>query len=35
MEIQAEYLGKARDFVDRRQISTPTIERALDLWERV
>ena len=34
LEIQAEYLGKARDYVDRRQISTPTIERALDLWER-
>src|SRR5690349_21951655 len=34
LEIQAEYLAKARDFVDRRQISTPTIERALDLWER-
>ena len=29
LEIQAEYLGKARDYVDRRQISTPTIERAL------
>ena len=25
---------KARDFVDRREISTPIIERALDLWER-
>src|SRR6187397_3034677 len=34
LEIQAEYLGKARDFVDRRGISTPTIERTLDLWER-
>src|SRR6478672_5860745 len=34
LEIQQEYLGKARDYVDRRQISTPTIERALDLWER-
>ena len=34
LEIQAEYLGKARDFVDRRQISTPLIEQALDLWER-
>ena len=34
LEIQAEYLRKARDFVDRREISTPVIERALDLWER-
>ena len=34
LEIQGEYLGKARDFVDRRGISTPTIEMALDLWER-
>jgi proteasome accessory factor A len=34
LEIQGEYLGKARDFVDRRQISTPLIEQALDLWER-
>ena len=34
LEIQAEYLAKARDFVDRRGISTPVIERALDLWER-
>ena len=34
LDIQTEYLGKARDFVDRRQISTPVIERALDLWER-
>ena len=34
LEIQGEYLSKARDFVDRRQISTPTIEMALDLWER-
>ena len=34
LEIQGEYLSKARDFVDRRQISTPVIERALDLWER-
>ena len=34
LEIQGEYLGKARDFVDRREISTPTIEAALDLWER-
>ena len=34
LEIQSEYLSKARDFVDRRQISTPVIEQALDLWER-
>jgi proteasome accessory factor A len=34
LEIQAEFLGKARDFVDRRQISTPVIEQTLDLWER-
>ena len=34
LDIQQEYLSKARDFVDRREISTPLIERALDLWER-
>ena len=34
LEIQGEYLAKARDFVDRRGISTPVIEQALDLWER-
>src|ERR1700755_1722262 len=34
LEIPGEYLSKARDFVHRRQISTPTIEAALDLWER-
>ena len=34
LEIQREYLAKARDFVDRRGISTPVIEQALDLWER-
>ena len=34
LEIQAEYLGRARDFVDRRGISTPVIARVLDLWER-
>ena len=35
LDIQEEYLGKARDFVDRRadQHARP-IERALDLWER-
>ena len=34
LDIQQEYLTKARDFVDRREISTPVIEAALDLWER-
>ncbi|MGN0063822.1 MAG: Pup--protein ligase [Nocardioides sp.] len=34
LEIQSEFLAKARDFVDRRQLSTPTTERVLDLWER-
>ena len=34
LDIQHEYLSKARDFVDRRQISTPVIEQTLDLWER-
>ncbi|RNL65763.1 Pup--protein ligase [Nocardioides marmoriginsengisoli] len=34
LEIQSEYLSRARDFVDRRELHTPTIERALDLWER-
>ncbi len=34
LEIQAEYLSRARDFVDRRGISTPVIARVLDLWER-
>ncbi|MBF4770154.1 Pup--protein ligase [Nocardioides agariphilus] len=34
LDIQHEYLGKARQFVDRREISTPLIEQALDLWER-
>ncbi len=34
LEIQAEYLTRARDFVDRRGLHEPTIERALDLWER-
>ena len=34
LDIQHEYLSKARNFVDRREISTPIIERALDLWER-
>ncbi len=34
LEIQAEYLSKARDFVDRRGITDATTERVLDLWER-
>jgi proteasome accessory factor A len=34
LEIQSEYLARARDFVDRREISTPVIARVLDLWER-
>ena len=34
LEIQTEYLARARDFVDRRGLGTPTIERMLDLWER-
>ncbi|HKE69538.1 MAG TPA: proteasome accessory factor PafA2 family protein, partial [Nocardioidaceae bacterium] len=34
LEIQTEYLSKARDFVDRRELHSPTIDRVLDLWER-
>src|SRR6187200_1207266 len=34
LEIQGEYLGKAREFVDRRELATPVLEQALDLWER-
>ena len=34
LDIQQEYLTRARDFVDRRAIETPLIARALDLWER-
>jgi proteasome accessory factor A len=34
LDIQGEYLAKARDFVDRREIHTPVIDLALDLWER-
>ncbi len=34
LEIQAEYLTRARDFVDRRQLHTPMVDRTLDLWER-
>ena len=34
LDIQHEYLSKARDFVDRREMHTPTTDAALDLWER-
>jgi proteasome accessory factor A len=34
LEIQADYLSRARSFVDRRELRTPVIEAALDLWER-
>jgi proteasome accessory factor A len=34
LDIQGEYLARVRDFVDRRELHTPVIEQALDLWER-
>ncbi len=34
LEIQAEYFSKAADFVDRTGLSSPTVVRAMDLWER-
>jgi proteasome accessory factor A len=34
LEIQAEYFGKAAEFVDRHGLHTPTIDRTMDLWER-
>jgi proteasome accessory factor A len=34
LEIQSEYLTRARDFVDRHELRTPLIERTLDLWGR-
>ncbi len=34
LDIQGEYLARARDFVDRRELHTPVIEQSLDLWER-
>ncbi|WP_019145709.1 Pup--protein ligase [Aeromicrobium massiliense] len=34
LEIQAEYFSKAADFVDRTGLTSPTLLRALDLWER-
>jgi len=33
LEVQQEYLGKARDFVDRRG-SDPVTDRVIDLWTR-
>ncbi len=33
LDIQREYLSKARDFIDRKG-SDPITERVLDLWER-
>ena len=34
LEIQGDYLSRARAFVDRRELGTPVVEAALDLWER-
>src|SRR5690348_8187673 len=34
LDIQHEYLNKVLDYVDRRGMRTPTIDRSLDLWER-
>ncbi|HEX2362272.1 MAG TPA: Pup--protein ligase [Jiangellaceae bacterium] len=34
LEIQEEYFTKARDFVDRRDLGTPVVQRVLELWER-
>src|SRR5574339_716047 len=34
LDIQQEYLTRVRDFVDRRELHTPVIERTLELWER-
>ncbi|HEX2894399.1 MAG TPA: Pup--protein ligase, partial [Marmoricola sp.] len=34
LDIQGEYLGRVLDFVDRRGLRTPVVDRALDLWER-
>ncbi|GLZ16353.1 Pup--protein ligase [Actinomadura sp. NBRC 104425] len=33
LEIQKEYYGKAKDFIDRRG-GDPVVKRVLDLWER-
>jgi proteasome accessory factor A len=34
LDLQSEYLAKARDFVDRRDLHGPLTDRVLDLWER-
>src|SRR5512139_1770486 len=34
LDIQGEYLGRVLDFVDRRGLRTPVVDRVLDLWER-
>ncbi|GAA0291017.1 Pup--protein ligase [Kineococcus aurantiacus] len=34
LEIQGEYLEKAKEFVEHRGLQTPTVKRVLDLWER-
>ncbi|NAZ75345.1 Pup--protein ligase [Kineococcus sp. T13] len=34
LEIQEEYLERAKEFVEGRGLQTPTIKRVLDLWER-
>ncbi|NAZ86029.1 Pup--protein ligase [Kineococcus indalonis] len=34
LQIQEEYLEKAKDFVETRGLQTPTLKRVLDLWER-
>jgi len=34
LEIQREYLSKAADFADRRDLRTGTVAKVLDLWER-
>ncbi|WP_369052119.1 Pup--protein ligase [Kineococcus terrestris] len=34
LQIQEEYLDKAKEFVESRGLQTPTVKRVLDLWER-
>ena len=34
LDLQGEFLAKARDFADRRELKSPEIIRSLDLWER-
>jgi proteasome accessory factor A len=34
LEIQEEYLARARDFVEARGLQTDVVKRVLDLWER-